>query len=375
MRNPNPVRNESVLTRVVQDAPLYALIAVYTLAGLAFIHVLGAWDRTAYAIYVDRWVLTFGLLMPLVAILFDGSLVIHRFDRRRGLAFKRVFSAKRLSCLFAGVMLLLAMILFQGTFTSVKNALPLWQGGFPHDRIQADIDAWLHFGIDPWRLLFAFAQDARVLAFVEWNYNVVWFVLCFGTLFFVATSPRTQAIRARYILCFMLAWIVCGNLFAGPFLSAGPAYYGFVTGDEARFAEQMAFLVASEGFRHSAVSYQDYLWQLYEAGETGFGSGISAFPSVHVALIALNVLFAFEYSRRLGWLATAYLVLIIASSVYLAWHYAIDGYASVAIVAVIYALARRWMAADRPAIAVPAIGPHAPVSAPADAPLRSRTVA
>lgn len=360
MRNLAPVRSESMLSRVVKDAPLYIFIVGYTLLGLAFIHFLGAWDKTAYAIYVDRWLFTFGLLMPLVAILFDGGFVIHRFNRRRRLAFRRVFSAKRLSCLFAGVLLLLAMILFQGTFTSVKNALPLWQGGFPHDRIQADIDAWLHFGIDPWRLLFAFAQDERVLAFVEWNYNVAWFVLCFGTLFFVATSPRTQAIRTRYILCFMLAWIICGNLFAGPFLSAGPAFYGLVTGDEARFAEQMAFLAASQGSDHSAVSYQNYLWTLYAAGETGFGSGISAFPSVHVALIMLNVLFAFEYSRRLGWLATAYLVLIIASSVYLAWHYAIDGYASVAIVAVIYALARRWMAVDRPVVARSAVGRPSP---------------
>lgn len=351
MRNPATVRNASVLARIVQDAPLYAFIAVYTLAGLAFIHVMGAWDKTAYAIYVDRWLFTFGLFMPLVAILFDGGLVIHRFNRRRRLAFRRIYSAKRLSCLVAGVLLLLAMILFQGTFTSVKNALPLWQGGFPHDRIQADIDAWLHFGIDPWRWLFAVARHEWVLAFVEWNYNVAWFVLCFGTLFFVATSPRTEEVRARYILCFMLAWIVCGNLFAGRFLSAGPAFYGLVTGDEARFAEQMVFLAASEGSNHSAVSYQDYLWTLYAAGETGFGSGISAFPSVHVALIMLNVLFAFEYSRRLGLLATAYLVLIIASSVYLAWHYAIDGYASVAIVAVIYALARRWMVADSPVVA------------------------
>src|SRR5688572_967682 len=111
MRNPATVRNASVLARVVQDAPLYAFIAVYTLAGLAFIHVMGAWDKTAYAIYVDRWLFTFGLFMPLVAILFDGGLVIHRFNRRRRLAFRRIYSAKRLSCLVAGVLLLLAMIL------------------------------------------------------------------------------------------------------------------------------------------------------------------------------------------------------------------------------------------------------------------------
>jgi hypothetical protein len=364
-------RNDNGLSRIARDAPLYGFILAYTLAGLAFVHYVGAWDRAAYAIYVNRWAFMFGLFMPLVAILVDGGTVIHRFNHRRRLAFRRMFSARRLSCLFAGVALLMAMILFQGTFTSVKNALTVWQGGFPHDRIQADIDAWLHFGTDPWRWLFAVAQHERVLAVVEWNYNVLWFVLCFGMLFYVATSPRTEAIRTRYILCFMLAWIVCGNLFAGPFLSAGPAFYGLVTGDETRFAEQMAFLALSEGSNHSAVSYQNYLWQLHEAGKTGFGSGISAFPSVHVALIALNVLFAFEYSRRLGVLASAYLVVIIASSVYLAWHYAIDGYASVAIVAVIYVLARRWMVEGDRSVTAPVASPDAGVVAAIPARIRN----
>lgn len=334
---------DSSLTRFVQDAPLYAFILAYTAAGLTFINWVGAWDRVAYTMYVERWVLTFGIFMPLVAILFDSTHIIHRFNRRRRLAFRRVFSTQRLTYLVTGVGLLLAMIFFQGTFTSVKNALSVWQNGFPYDGIQADIDAWLHFGIDPWRWLFIVGQHEWVLAAVEWNYNLVWFVLCFGTLFFVATSPKAERIRARYILCFMLAWIVCGNIFAGLFLSAGPAFYGHVTGDETRFAEQLAFLAASEGMNHSAITYQDYLWQLHNARQTGFGSGISAFPSVHVALIALNTFFAFEYSRRLGLWMAAYLVFIIASSVYLAWHYAIDGYASVAIMGVIYILTKRWM--------------------------------
>jgi len=343
----------SSLDRIARDAPLYGFILAYTVVGLAFVYLVGAWERVAYAIYVERWAFTFGLLMPLVAILFDGVSVIHRFNRRRMLAFKRMFSAKRVSYLVAGVILLLAMILFQGTFTSVKNSLTVWQDGFPHDRLQADIDAWLHFGTDPWRWLYAVTRSEWMLALVEWNYNTLWFILCFGTLFFVATSPRAEAIRTRYILCFMLVWVVCGNVFAGPFLSAGPAFYGLVTGDEGRFAEQMAFLALSESSSHSAVSYQQYLWRLHESGETGFGSGISAFPSVHVALIALNMFFAFEYSRRLGLLTTGYLVFIVASSVYLAWHYAIDGYASVAIVAVIYVLARRWMAHGSRCVAMP----------------------
>jgi membrane-associated phospholipid phosphatase len=128
---------------------------------------------------------------------------------------------------------------------------------------------------------------------------------------------------------------------AGQFLSAGPAFHGYVTGDEARFAEQLQFLARDVGLPNSTASYQTYLWDLHVAGQPGFASGISAFPSVHVGIATLNALFLYEYSRRLGYAAFAYAALIIASSVYLGWHYAVDGYAAVAIVLAIHLALRK----------------------------------
>ncbi|MGE0503302.1 MAG: phosphatase PAP2 family protein [Rhizobiaceae bacterium] len=347
------------------DAGLYLLVLVYTLAGLSFLHAAGAADRAAYAIYVGRWLMLFAFFLPAIAILADVALVIHRFDRRRPLAFGRAFSPVRIAALVSGMALLQVMMLFQGTFTSVKNALVVWQGGFPHDRVQADIDRWLHFGVDPWRWLQPVLGYDWVRLGVEWNYNVLWFVLCFGALFFVVTSPKASAIRTRYVVAFMLAWIVVGNLIAGPFMSAGPAFYGLVTGDEARFAEQLAFLARGAGQPNSAAAYQEYLWSLHAAGQTGFGSGISAFPSMHVALAMLNALFLADHSRRLGLAAYAYVAVIVVSSVYLAWHYAIDGYVAIAVVAAIHFALKRLMPdgmgerASAPATAAPAFIPAA----------------
>jgi hypothetical protein len=322
------------------DLPLYLAIAVYTCCGLLLLASLGAADRAAYGIYVARWATLFLLLLPAIALAVDGALVIHRFDRRRRLAFRRTFSPKRLARLLSGMALLMAMVLFQGTFTSIKNVLPVIRDGFPQDRIQADIDRWLHFGVDPWRWL-QFAQHHIIRGVVEWNYNVAWFALCFGALFFVVTSPTAASIRTRYVVTFMLVWAVCGNLLAGLFLSAGPAFYGFVTGDEARFAEQLAFLALGSGSSHSAAAYQDYLWSLHASGEAGFASGISAFPSVHVALVAMNAFFIAERFPRAAVLAWLYVAFIVASSVYLAWHYAIDGYASIVVVGLIHILMRQ----------------------------------
>jgi hypothetical protein len=337
------------LTFVRADSRLYVGILFYTFAGLGFLYAVGAEDRVSYGIYVDRWLMLFGFLLPAVFLIAEAAYLIHRFDRRRLLAARRMFSVERLSCLLAGMALTIFMVVFQGTFTSVKNALAVWQHGFPYDRVQADIDQWLHFGIDPWRWLYAIGEHDWVRIAVEWNYNVLWFAFCFGALFFVATSPRARGLRTRYIVAFILTWIVVGNLLAGAFMSAGPAFYAQVTGDAARFGEQLAFLARGAGWENSAASYQDYLWTLHSRGLTGFGSGISAFPSVHVGLVTLNALFLWDFSRRLGVLAFAYVGFVLLSSVYLAWHYAIDGYVAMAAVLVIHFALKRFLA-RRPTI-------------------------
>jgi membrane-associated phospholipid phosphatase len=137
----------------------------------------------------------------------------------------------------------------------------------------------------------------------------------------------------------MLVWIVIGNVFAVAFLSAGPGFYGLITGDTLRFSEQAMALSSTYG----AADLQAYLWDYHIKGEASLASGISAFPSVHVGLIAMNTFFAFEVSRRLGLIAAGYTLFIMASSVALGWHYPIDGYASVVIVAVIYYLVKAYL--------------------------------
>ncbi|MCO5081504.1 MAG: phosphatase PAP2 family protein [Rhizobiaceae bacterium] len=340
------------------DAPLYLAVALYTVLGLAFLDVTGFSHLATYSSYLGKWLMVFGFVFPAVALLAHYGFLMHRFDRRRQLAARHIFRADRAAYFVAGICLLMALMFFQGTFTSVKNGLSAWQAGFPYERQFADIDAMLHFGVDPWRFLFEFGRHDWLLAFVEWNYGVLWFVFCFGALFYVVTSRQTETIRTRYLMTFMLTWILVGNIMAGIFLCAGPAFYGQVTGDPARFAEQMAFLAQNAEFDGSAAYYQNYLWMLYEKGLPGFGSGISAFPSMHVGLVMLNALFLLERSRLLGLAAMAYVVFVLASSVYLAWHYAVDGYAAIALTIVVYFAMRRWIpdrarlaAAERPGLA------------------------
>ncbi|RVD67477.1 hypothetical protein EN751_36590, partial [Mesorhizobium sp. M4A.F.Ca.ET.029.04.2.1] len=97
---------------VRRDSGLYLSIVIYTLAGLVFLHAIGADDRTAYAIYFGRWTLLNCLILPAFAILIDLILIVRRFGPRRRLAAKRIFSMTRLAYAFSGLSLLMALMIF-----------------------------------------------------------------------------------------------------------------------------------------------------------------------------------------------------------------------------------------------------------------------
>jgi hypothetical protein len=325
------------------DSVVYAAVAAYAAIAICVLRTSGVLSAFTGLHYAPVWIKVFFLLFPFVYGMLGVLHVVHRVDKRRRLAFRMTFSGKQLAHFGAGLVLLLAIMIFHEAAGSIKDALPVWRGSFLYDAVQANIDRLLHFGEDPWRYLYAVAGYGSVRAIVEWNYNQGWFIVCFSALFWVAVAYEARAIRTRYMICYILVWIVIGNIFAGVFLSAGPAFYGHVTGDMARFADQMAFLNQGGSGRHSAVHIQNYLWSLYERREQGLGSGISAFPSMHVSLVTLNALFLFEFNRKWGLATFAYVALIVASSVYLAWHYAIDGYVAIILTIVVYMVVRHAM--------------------------------
>lgn len=319
------------LALVRKDAWFYTAVAAYTGVCIVLLAAAGRFDLSSHSNYIGQWTYLFLWLMPAFAIGYEGIRIFVRFDRGRWRVCRKVFSPGRVAHLVAGMAMMMGLMVFQGSFTSIKNLFPVFHSGFPYDRLHADIDAWLHFNHAPWELLHGIFGSHTVLRVLEWNYNAFWFLICFGGLFFVVTAPGARAVRNRYLIMFMFVWAVCGNLLAGFFLSAGPVFYGEVTGDTQRFAGLEAFIATSEGFS-SASEFQTYLWTLYERGMAGFGSGISAFPSVHVGLITMNALFFAERSRVFAVVGALYTLLILASSVFLGWHYAIDGYVSILVV-------------------------------------------
>ncbi|HEU0309894.1 MAG TPA: phosphatase PAP2 family protein [Sphingomicrobium sp.] len=130
--------------------------------------------------------------------------------------------------------------------------------------------------------------------------------------------------KARHILSFMLTWSI-GMFFAFAFSSMGPIFTG-----------QYDPSVAPETTRKAAA----FLWANYQADGALLGGGISAFPSMHVAIAAWLAIVLKD--RGLPWLGFAYLVGVFAGSVILGWHYVIDSVAGIAIALAADRLALQW---------------------------------
>lgn len=326
-----------------QDRAFYLVVSAHALAAVVALFATGQGNSLAFSSYFLVWPLVFLLQFPVIYGLVGIFQVVHRFDARRRLAFRALFSPRRLAALCSGFLLLIGLMVFQGAFTSFKNVFPVWAGGFAYDHALAGIDRALYLGHDPWTLLYRVGDSSLVRSIVEWSYDKAWFIVCYGILFWIAVAPEAARVRTRYMVTYVTIWLVLGNLLAGLLPSAGPAFYGDVTGDTARFAPQLAFLASGPERLFSASVVQQYLWSLYSAGLPGFGSGISAFPSVHVGLVTMNAIFVWEYRRWLGVIAFAYVGFIAASSVYLAWHYSVDGIAAIFLTVVITLTLKKLM--------------------------------
>jgi len=322
----------AIRTEIAADWPLYAFAVGYFLFSIPLVGISPQLIVKSTVLWmVKNWI-----LLPSLLGLVVGARIILAPKGRRRTAVAVIYGPHRMGRYVAGVLFLVSMVLFQSTFTQFKYSFSSLGAKFPNDVMQANIDRMIHFGVDPFHWLFALAKNDIVLHAVEALYNQVWFLVVFGVLFYIAISPQTRRLRVRYILCYMLTWAIVGNLFASIFNSAGPIFYHLVTGDGARFSEQLGFLGHTANESTSSLATAQMLWERRADGIVSVGSGISAFPSVHVAVSALQVFFAFEASKRLGFVALAFLGFVMFGSVYLGWHYAIDGYAAIVIVAGIY---------------------------------------
>ena len=230
---------------------------------------------------------------------------------------------------------------FMASFSAMKTLLPLMATalGLTHffaDPFFADLDALIHLGADPWVFTHAATNALGLGSFVDQSayvYGLIWAIPAFYLPAIMVLLGDPEERFTHYILLYAFSWIILGNAMALAGYSAGPVYYDRIFGTE-RFTDLTMALEAARLEGSWFGNVQAFLWEAYTEMEQEAGSGISAFPSLHVAMMTVFALYLAEFGRIAKWVGIALLAAVLFISVWIGYHYAIDGYASVAAVLV-----------------------------------------
>lgn len=303
-----------------QDAAFHAFVFAYAVVGLVFGIAAGVPHKFVPLSYVDVLAGEFPAVPALVLV---GAGVWSLGSATPLLTFRGTLGKMLGPRAVAGLLLFASLCVFVGVFSSIKTMLPDVVPFFA-DQYLADLDRLIH-GQAPWKYVVA-VLPAQATPLIEVLYFMVWGTLLPGSMLAVLLVPRLGGVRRQYVWTFLIAWPLLGNVVAAAMMSAGPVYYEFVTGD-ARFSGLIANLSA-----HSLVQLQGqrFLWNAYTSGAAGVASGISAFPSLHLANATLFALLARRCHPWVTWVGGAFCFIILVGSVYLGWHYAVDGYFAIA---------------------------------------------
>lgn len=305
----------------VADAPLYVVATALLAACLALFAAHGV-SVGADAILANARLY---LLAATAWLVIDSGWLLFRERPRRPTAFLLARYRARLlrPHVLVSVPMLALVIGFMPFFSKLKSIIPLFNA-YTWDATFIAWDRALFFGHDGWEVLQPVLGYPAITALLALLYHA-WFLLIYLGTLFMLFWPSAGQVRRQYLLAFFLSWTLVGGALAAVFASVGPCFLEPIIGNPA-FADQMAYLRAADAaVPVMTLDVQAMLLGWYHAGEGGLGSGITAMPSMHVAMATLFWLAVRRVSPRGGNVFGAFLIAIWIGSVHLAYHYAVDG--------------------------------------------------
>lgn len=276
------------------------------------------------------------VLMALMAVVGACMLALFR-SGRHPLRFVRLFFAERI---VRSASILLLFMAGLAAFTTYKIAIPEIVPFYADDYLAAFGRLFNENGLWKTTHLLIPAWLGVILVFC---YGKIWLVYWLGVVIFAALSSDEER-SFRYLLALALTVVICGTFLATALSSVGPIYYDHFYGGS-RYHDLYDVLNANTTTA-AVLGDAGYLLSAFENHRPEFASGISAAPSMHVAIALLSALFLTSCNRWLGLAGWLYAALIMVGSVYTGWHYAMDGGISIAAVSLIWWCAGRVVAAD-----------------------------
>lgn len=322
--------------RTVWYGVFWALIALYYMAA----RLVGLNPRQQL---LASWRGSLILMAGLGAIFLLAICIWTLFERPRSM--KEILSVLRERIWNVGTVerLLGIFILSAGVnvmfdvFAAFKPAIPNFHP-YTWDPFLAGLDEWLHLGTPPWEWLHALPGKDLLTTILDHVYVQWYSVTALVVLLVLTAAPLT--LRLRFFLGFVVVWILGGTVLGTLLASGGPVYYEAFTEDASRFASLLDYL---DGAAPIARELQQRLWDAYLTPGDAFAfEGISAMPSLHVAVAAYFAAWAWRMDRVWGMVFTLYAFVIFLGSVALGWHYAVDGYAGL-LIALAVQRASEWL--------------------------------
>lgn len=231
-----------------------------------------------------------------------------------------------------------ASVFIHAGFTILKNTMSFITPYFA-DPFFASVDRVLHFGIDPW-VIAHWIGDYLPTNLMIYSYLTIWALPAFALPVIIALTDGDRARMVRTLTLYAVAWVFVGNVLAFSGLSVGPVYFDQLLGGD-QFAGLTVALVESGVTASSIGTTQQALWEIYSGQSALIGSGISAFPSVHVAIATVAAIYMCERSKWLVPLAAMFLFFTFYLSVFTGYHYAVDGYVSMIVIFGLWWLLKR----------------------------------
>ncbi|MCB2045174.1 MAG: phosphatase PAP2 family protein [Rhodobiaceae bacterium] len=323
--------------RIAGEAPIYAAAALLCALCLALAASRGIFFG------IDGVVSNAGIFLASVAVMLIGDLSIQLYRYRPPspltFALARYGSRTNRTRMLAALPLAIVCVVLMPFFSAFKAMIPLFNN-YSWDATFIALDRALFFGRDAWEVFQPLLGFPAVTALLAFFYHL-WMLLLYPGVIFMAWYGIDRDIRRRFFLSYVLAWSFVGGLVATIFASVGPCFLAPIMSDNS-FAAQMAYLEAANSqFPIMTLDVQHMLLDRYHEGANGLGSGITAMPSMHIAIAFLYWLTMRHVSKAAGRFFLGFMVIIWIGSVHLAYHYFVDGLVSIICVAALWKASAR----------------------------------
>lgn len=218
---------------------------------------------------------------------------------------------------------ILALFPVTAFFCIGKSMIPLLTH-YNFDPALAETDRLLHFGHYPHEYIVPLVERLNLAETLD-NAYLAWFMVIYMVTEFANWGDPDQHRRQRFLWSYCFCWVVIGNIAALLLASVGPIYlHDFYPDMTDPYTGLIAHLKAQGDLKMFALA-DALLGMVHDSSPININA-ISAAPSLHIAMCALT----FLYFRSINKAACAFLffffLVMVVGSIYLGWHYAIDGY-------------------------------------------------